>query len=85
MKREEFEPQIISGRSWASSESSESSEVERFIQEQRSSDAKKADATLVPTQFAIPFSFSYDKIPLKLSIFSAAADSLVFPLKSSAA
>ncbi|OMO87908.1 thylakoid lumenal 17.4 kDa protein, chloroplastic [Corchorus capsularis] len=42
----------IRGRSWAS-ESSASSEVERFMQEQRSSDAKKAWATLVPNHDAM--------------------------------
>ncbi|KAK3404055.1 hypothetical protein EUGRSUZ_K00403 [Eucalyptus grandis] len=47
------------GRSWASvGSSASSSEVERLMQEQRSREAKKAAATLVPTQEATPFSFS---------------------------
>ncbi|KAG1355118.1 hypothetical protein COCNU_07G012300 [Cocos nucifera] len=33
------------------------------MQEQRSREAKKADATLVPTQLAIPSSLSYDRNP----------------------
>ncbi|GLU21290.1 hypothetical protein SLE2022_374360 [Rubroshorea leprosula] len=57
---EEMEEQLVNmrGRSWAS-ESSMSSEVERLMQEQRSSDAKKAVATLVPTHDAM-----IDKHPL---------------------
>ncbi|CDP08654.1 unnamed protein product [Coffea canephora] len=49
------------GRSLASSKSSSSPsswEVLRLMQEQRSSDAKNAEATLFPTQFAILSSFS---------------------------
>ncbi|CAI9295603.1 unnamed protein product [Lactuca saligna] len=57
------------GRSLASSSfSSSESEVFRLTQEKRSSDAKNADATLLPTQQATPSSFSYDKI-LGFSIF----------------
>uniref|UniRef100_F6H7B4 Uncharacterized protein n=1 Tax=Vitis vinifera TaxID=29760 RepID=F6H7B4_VITVI len=51
----------IKGRSLASSPSSLSSSmsaVDRLMQEQRSRDAKKADATLVPTHVAMPLSFS---------------------------
>lgn len=48
------------GRSLASSSSSSSkSVVLRLMQEQRSSDAKKAEATLAPTQLAIRSSFSH--------------------------
>lgn len=47
------------GRSLASSSSSSSdSEVVRLTQEQRSRDAKKAEATLVPNHLARPSSFS---------------------------
>lgn len=56
------------GRSLASSSSSSSvSEVLRLTQEQRSSDAKNAEATLVPTHVARPSSFSYDSM-LEFSI-----------------
>ncbi|GLT48266.1 hypothetical protein SLA2020_219010 [Shorea laevis] len=57
---EEMEEELVNmrGRSW-DSESSTSSEVERLMQEQRSSDAKKAVATLVPNHDAM-----YDKYPL---------------------
>lgn len=57
----ELEFSVMSGKSLASEGSSaSSSEVERLMQEQRSREVKKADATLVPTQLAIPFSLSYD-------------------------
>lgn len=51
---EEMEEELVNirGRSW-DSESSTSSEVERLMQEQRSSDTKKAVATLVPTHDAM--------------------------------
>lgn len=62
-KLTEAEDESMRGRPWASSGRvlSKSSEVERLIQEQRSNDAKNADVTLVPTQLASPFSFSYDR------------------------
>ncbi|RWW76416.1 hypothetical protein BHE74_00015501 [Ensete ventricosum] len=48
------------GRSLASSGSSpSSSKVLTLMQEQRSMEAKKADTTLPPTQFATPSSLSY--------------------------
>ncbi|KAL6982124.1 hypothetical protein U1Q18_023740 [Sarracenia purpurea var. burkii] len=57
------------GRSLASSSSSTSSwEVLRLMQEQRSSDAKNAEATLVPTQFAIRSSLSHVMNPQLFSI-----------------
>ncbi|KAM1613699.1 hypothetical protein PS2_002163 [Malus domestica] len=47
------------GRSWASSGLvSWSSEVERLMQEQRSRELKKAEATWVPSQLATPLIFS---------------------------
>ncbi|KAK4793349.1 hypothetical protein SAY86_023784 [Trapa natans] len=62
---------FMSGRSLDSAASSVSSpEVERLMQEQRSREAKKADATLVPNQIAIPLSLSYDISALRFSIGS---------------
>ena len=59
----------MSGRSLASSSSSSSSMswVLRLMQEQRSREAKKAEATLVPTQLATRSSFPQD---MKLQLFS---------------
>ncbi|CAH1424845.1 unnamed protein product [Lactuca virosa] len=66
------------GRSLASSSfSSSESEVFRLTQEKRSSDAKNADATLLPTQQATPSSFSYDKI-LGFSIFDEFLRSVLY-------
>lgn len=62
---------FMSGRSLESAGSSaSSSEVERLMQEQRSREAKKADATLVPNQLAIPLSLSYEMNPLRFSMGS---------------
>ncbi|KAI9180993.1 hypothetical protein LWI28_010048 [Acer negundo] len=64
----EVGPVSMRGRSLASSSSSRSV-VLRLMQEQRSSDAKKAVATLVPTQLATRSSLSQD---MKLQLFSIA-------------
>lgn len=67
----ELELPDMSGRSLAPAGSSaSSSEVERLMHEQRSREEKKADATLVPTQLAIPFSLSYDMYAPRVSIGS---------------
>ncbi|KAK4572961.1 hypothetical protein RGQ29_031086 [Quercus rubra] len=64
------------GRSWASSISSSSrSVVPRLIQEQRSSEAKKAEATLEPTKLAARSIFSHD---MKLQFFSIVGSFLRF-------
>ena len=58
------------GRSWASSiliSSSSKSVVPRLMQEQRSSEAKKAEAMLEPTQMAARSRFSHD---MKLQFLS---------------
>ena len=56
----ELELTKMRGRSWASSLSlSSRSVVLRFMQEQRSREAKKAEATLEPTQLAALSSFSH--------------------------
>lgn len=59
----DVELENMRGRSWASSRaSSGSSEVERLMQEQRSRDAKNANATLVTTHCNL----SYDQLVLTL-------------------